>query len=220
MNIQDRKKRKGQAVVELAIFGTTLIILTLVAYDLASHIGISQSLASAARETARVFVAEDGTKEVTDITEGLSDDAFEASKRIATQMLAPSDLSINESGEAIYTPDADDNQNWKFIMSIIRRHDLDDDGTDELVIAGSEKYPTNGNSIFQTRIKTERKSDTAGDEFLEIKNANELNLDITIMRKKGSMVAVEMFYEAEFLTGLDNLASWTNYNQMYEIAFY
>ncbi|MEM9446347.1 MAG: TadE family protein [Verrucomicrobiota bacterium] len=239
MKLRINKNERGQATVEFALFGTILIVLTLVAYDLASNISKSQSIASSAREVARVFVAKDGLKAAFDPNELPNSAAFLASKRIATQMLAPEDIKIDESGEAKYfEPNASNNESWGLILSILtlEDHDTDAQTPDVFVVNSAQAYPAYvdssdttknapicKNDDFKTRITPSEKSIDSNDNPVYpfvVANPDELGLDPIIMQKGQVMVAVEMFYAPEFLTGLDSLINLTNFNQMYEIAFY
>ncbi|MEM9446796.1 MAG: TadE family protein [Verrucomicrobiota bacterium] len=239
MKLRINKNERGQATVEFALFGTMLIVLTLVAYDLASNISKSQSIASSAREAARVFVAKDGLQAAFGPNELPNSAAFLASKRIATQMIAPRDIEIDPDGTATFNePDASDNTSWGLILSIITLEDHDENAkTPEVFVVNSaQAYPAYvdssdttrnvpicKNKDFRTRIiPSDDYTDFKGDPVYPfvVDNSDELGLDPIIMQKGQVMVAVEMFYAPEFLTGLDSLINLANFNQMYEIAFY
>ena len=226
MNKNKRKSIKGQAVVEVALFGTLLIIITLVAYDLTTQVSKSQGIASAAREAARVFVAKNGAVVLGAGEPAIDSDAFDASKKVATQVLAPQDLRyIPGTGEYDYAKGAENNDSWNIIVHTITRVDsnpsnkFDDDHV--LLISEPLSYPDTKQTNFSTKFKTKvYEIDSEEYDGLDNDTLDQYNLDLDLLKIGQSIVAVEMFYKAEFITGLDKLAPWAKFDSVYELAYY
>ncbi|MEM9446182.1 MAG: TadE family protein [Verrucomicrobiota bacterium] len=224
--ITKRSSQKGQAVVEVALFATILLTLSLVAFDLASQVGKGQALASVAREAARAYVSVKGT--------ATSDEAdasapFEAAYDIAMNMVAPGDFADREN--------AKHNDSWNIFVNVVKRIDSngsiererDEDGDgivgeedDLLVIDDSGSFPAS-NSNYKSRFVTEKRVirvDGVPTTFDVIKNPENYNLSTDFIGYLQTIVAVEVFQEVDMITGLDQLVGWSDFNQLYEVAYY